>query len=66
MLSGLSVADLREAVSSQDGGRLTKIPGIGKKTAERLLLELRDKLDGAPVATTGGGDARSGDSYNFV
>jgi Holliday junction DNA helicase RuvA len=45
VLSGLSVSDLREAVASQDGGRLTKIPGIGKKTAERLLLELRDKLD---------------------
>jgi len=66
VLSGLSVADLREAVSSQDGGRLTKIPGIGKKTAERLLLELRDKLDGAPVATTGGGDARSGDITNAL
>lgn len=66
VLSGLSVADLREAVSSQDGGRLTKIPGIGKKTAERLLLELRDKLDGAPVATTGGGDAWSGDITNAL
>jgi Holliday junction DNA helicase RuvA len=45
VLSGMSVADLREAVSRQDSGRLTKIPGIGKKTAERLLLELKDKLD---------------------
>ena len=45
LLSGLSVADLQRAVVEQDGGRLTKIPGIGKKTAERLLLELRDKLD---------------------
>jgi len=45
VLSGLSVADLQLAVSAQDTGRLTKIPGIGKKTAERLLLELRDKLD---------------------
>ncbi|HKU69443.1 MAG TPA: Holliday junction branch migration protein RuvA [Burkholderiales bacterium] len=52
VLSGLSVADLSNAVSTQDGARLTKIPGIGKKTAERLLLELRDKLDGAPGATT--------------
>jgi Holliday junction DNA helicase RuvA len=37
----------------QDAGRLTKIPGIGKKTAERLLLELKDKL-GADVTTTVG------------
>jgi Holliday junction DNA helicase RuvA len=45
VLSGLSVADLQHAVAEQDTGRLTRIPGIGKKTAERLLLELRDKLD---------------------
>lgn len=45
VLSGMSVSDLREAVSAQDSGRLTRIPGIGKKTAERLLLELKDKLD---------------------
>jgi Holliday junction DNA helicase RuvA len=49
VLSGLSVADLQQAVSAQDSGRLVKIPGIGKKTAERLLLELRDKL---PSVTT--------------
>ena len=49
VLSGMSVADLREAVSHQDSGRLTKIPGIGKKTAERLLLELKDKLDIAVI-----------------
>ncbi|MXS80941.1 Holliday junction DNA helicase subunit RuvA [Nitrosomonas eutropha] len=48
ILSGLSVTDLHQAVVSQDSIRLTKIPGIGKKTAERLLLELRDKID--PVA----------------
>jgi holliday junction DNA helicase RuvA len=44
VLSGMSVADLAEAVSLQEAGRLTKVPGIGKKTAERLLLELKDKL----------------------
>ena len=48
VLSGLSVAELAQAVTMQDSGRLTKIPGIGKKTAERLLLELKDKL-GADV-----------------
>ena len=58
VLSGLSVSDLREAVMSQDSGRLTKVPGIGRKTAERLLLELRDKLDpvlAAPAASKSDG-----------
>jgi len=52
VLSGMSVADVKQAVSQQDSGRLVKVPGIGKKTAERLLLELKDKLDIAvlPVA----------------
>lgn len=45
LLSGLSVTDLHQAVAAQDTVQLTKIPGIGKKTAERLLLELRDKFD---------------------
>lgn len=45
LLSGLSVADIHHVVATQDTIRLTRIPGIGKKTAERLLLELRDKLD---------------------
>ena len=43
-LSGLSVAELAQAITLQDTGRLTRVPGIGKKTAERLLLELKDKL----------------------
>ena len=44
VLSGLSVADLAQAIARQEIGRLVKIPGIGKKTAERLLLELKGKL----------------------
>lgn len=44
LLSGLSVPELAQAVSRQEIGRLTKVPGIGKKTAERLLLELKGKL----------------------
>ncbi len=44
MLSGLSVADLAQAITLQESGRLTRVPGIGKKTAERLLLEMRGKL----------------------
>jgi Holliday junction DNA helicase RuvA len=53
VLSGLSVAELAQAVTLQDAGRLTRIPGIGKKTAERLLLELKDKL-GADLASAVG------------
>ncbi|MBD5801205.1 Holliday junction ATP-dependent DNA helicase RuvA [Azoarcus sp. Aa7] len=52
VLSGLSVTDLAQAVALQETGRLVKIPGIGKKTAERLLLELRDKL-GKALPTLG-------------
>ncbi|MFN9745061.1 MAG: Holliday junction branch migration protein RuvA [Betaproteobacteria bacterium] len=58
ILSGLSVAELAAAVSRQDGARLVKVPGIGKKTAERLLLELKGKL-GAELALPAGGVALS-------
>src|SRR6476620_9736557 len=54
ILSGMSVADLAQAVTLQEAGRLVKVPGIGKKTAERLLLELKGKLGadlGAPGVT---------------
>lgn len=44
VLSGMSVTELSQAVSLQEVGRLVKVPGIGKKTAERLLLELKGKL----------------------
>ena len=50
VLSGLSVNELAQAVAMQEAGRLVKIPGIGKKTAERLLLELKDKLPKATLA----------------
>jgi len=53
VLSGLSVAELAQAVTMQDTGRLTKIPGIGKKTADRLLLELKDKLGVELTSTVG-------------
>ncbi len=61
ILSGLSVDELALAVTAQDAGRLTKIPGIGKKTAERLLLELKDKLSAgeASAALLGGGPAHA-------
>ena len=50
ILSGLSVNELAQAVSLQESGRLVKVPGIGKKTAERLLLELKGKLGDALTA----------------
>ena len=55
VLSGLSVRELAQAVTLQEAGRLVKVPGIGKKTAERLLLELRDRLP-----KVAGGGATSG------
>jgi len=54
VLSGLSVAELGSAVAMQDAARLTKVPGIGKKTAERLLLELKGKIaEGAAKPAAG-------------
>jgi Holliday junction DNA helicase RuvA len=52
ILSGMSIADLAQAVTLQEAGRLVKVPGIGKKTAERLLLELKGKL-GADIGAGG-------------
>jgi Holliday junction DNA helicase RuvA len=52
ILSGLSVAELTQAIAQQQAGRLVKVPGIGKKTAERLLLELKGKL-GPELAAPG-------------
>ena len=53
ILSGMTVADLAQAITLQEAGRLVKVPGIGKKTAERLLLELKGKL-GADIGVAGG------------
>ncbi|RJG02224.1 Holliday junction branch migration protein RuvA [Noviherbaspirillum sedimenti] len=67
ILSGMSVADLAQAITLQESGRLTRVPGIGKKTAERLLLELKGKL-GADLGAAGvsvHGDA-SGDVMNAL
>jgi len=44
VLSGMSVSELSQAITLQEAGRLIKVPGIGKKTAERLLLELKGKM----------------------
>jgi len=61
VLSGLSTDDLARAVAMQDTALLTRVPGIGKKTAERLLLELKgrlaDALPGAGGVAAGGASA---------
>ena len=53
VLSGMSVGEIAQAVTAQDAGRLVKVPGIGKKIAERLLLELKGKL-GVDLGPMGG------------
>jgi holliday junction DNA helicase RuvA len=54
VLSGMSVNELAQSVALQEPGRLTKVPGIGKKTAERLMLELKGKLATAIGSGSGG------------
>ena len=68
VLSGLSITDLSVAVANKDAARLTKIPGVGKKTAERLLLELQGKfaLTGAGVSAVGGVTSSSNDIVNAL
>jgi len=60
VLSGLSMSDLAMAVANKDATRLTKIPGVGKKTAERLLLELQGKFVAAAGATASVGMESAG------
>ena len=62
VLSGLSVSELAQAISLQESGRLTRIPGIGKKTAERLLLELKGKLGAALEGAGAAAAAAAGDA----
>jgi Holliday junction DNA helicase RuvA len=65
LLSGMSVAELAQAVTAQEAGRLVKVPGIGKKTAERLLLELKGKL-GADLGALAGGGLLLGDAHGDI
>ena len=62
VLSGLSLADLASAVTNKDAGRLIKIPGVGKKTAERLLLELQGKFVANDSGVTQSGNIPSSNS----
>ena len=54
ILSTMSAADFRRCVTFEDTAMLIKIPGVGKKTAERLIIEMRDKFDHAPVLAGNG------------
>ncbi|MEJ0002631.1 MAG: Holliday junction branch migration protein RuvA [Pararobbsia sp.] len=68
VLSGMSVGELAQAVTLQDAARLTRVPGIGKKTAERLMLELKGKL-GADLGAAAGAVSASdhaGDVLNAL
>jgi len=67
VLSGLSVNDLAAAVATQDTAMLVRVPGIGKKTAERLLLELKDKVVAVmPVTGAGAGVPKGNDVLNAL
>lgn len=60
VLSGIDPGELIRAIRTQDAARLTRIPGVGKKTAERIVLELKDRVPQAPAVPAagvqGGGD----------
>jgi Holliday junction DNA helicase RuvA len=66
VLSGMSVHELAQAVTMQESGRLTKVPGIGKKTAERLLLELKGKLGAALEGAAGTAAKASNDGSDVL
>lgn len=68
ILSGLSIDELVQAVALQDTAMLTRVPGVGKKTAERLLLELKDKftIDGVAAMSTNQAKSASGDVLNAL
>jgi len=67
VLSGLTVEELHHAVANQDSARLIRIPGIGRKTAERLLLELRDRLQSiAESRAAGAGQSAGEDALNAL
>ncbi len=64
ILSGMSVNELAQAIALQEAGRLTQVPGIGKKTAERLCLELKGKL--APDLGISGGKPQAIEASSAV
>ncbi len=60
ILSGISVETFRQFVAGDDAAALTRIPGVGRKTAERLIVEMRDRLDGLVAAPLVDGEAPAG------
>jgi holliday junction DNA helicase RuvA len=62
ILSGITVADLRQHIGQENISALTTIPGVGKKTAERLIIELRDKIGKFDIAPSGSTPLRDEDS----
>jgi Holliday junction DNA helicase RuvA len=71
ILSGLSVSEFRACINSEDVVRLTRVPGVGRKTAERVVLELRGKelpgmLPGGDEVATGGDDDLRGDAIGAL
>jgi len=68
ILSGLSIDELVQAVALQEATMLTRVPGVGKKTAERLLLELKDKftVDGVAAMSSNKAKSASGDVLNAL
>jgi Holliday junction DNA helicase RuvA len=66
VLSGMNVDELAQAVALQETGRLVKIPGVGKKTAERLLLELKGKLADALPSVAGSPAHVANDALNAL
>jgi Holliday junction DNA helicase RuvA len=67
LLSGISVSDFYVCVQSQDIAALTRVPGIGRKTAERLIVEMRDRLTAPELAgTAGGGASPEAEAYDAL
>lgn len=61
ILSGISVEGFAHCVRAEDTASLVKVPGIGRKTAERLIVEMRDRLDAVPVTAGGAGPVQGTD-----
>ncbi len=64
ILSGMTVGDFQRCVEYEDSARLVKIPGVGKKTAERLIIEMRDRIDITSAELTAGTTAARSDPRN--
>jgi Holliday junction DNA helicase RuvA len=71
ILSGVTAAAFAQCVRDQDAAALTRIPGVGRKTAERLIIEMRDRIDpgggaGEPIAVTAGGGGPEAEAYGAL